>query len=134
MSLGLSGYIYRLLYEHVPLYQGLRALARLGIFVVFFLAVLAAYGYVALARARCRRGRRPRSRSGLARCMLLEYRVRPLELVPYPNSPPPLYAWLAHAAARRRRGAADAPDRAAGLRPGLQLPVDVPLAADRERL
>ena len=41
MSLGLSGHTYRFLYEHVPLYQGLRALARLGIFVVFFLAALA---------------------------------------------------------------------------------------------
>ena len=100
MSLGLSGYSYRLLYEHVPLYQGLRALARLGIFVVFFLAALAAYGYAALAE-QLPRAARPVLALVLGLAMLLEYRVRPLELVPYPNSAPPLYAWLA----QQRRGA-----------------------------
>ena len=94
MSLGLSGYSYRALYQHVPLYQGLRALSRLGIFVVFFLAVLAAYGYVALA-ALLPRFARPILAIALGLAMLMEYRVRPLELVPYPNDPPPLYAWLA---------------------------------------
>jgi hypothetical protein len=94
MSLGLSGLVYAPLYEHVPFYQGLRALARLGIFVVFFLAALAAYGFAAIA------GLVPaRWRSGLAVvvCLVLlgEYRVRPLALVPYPNTAPPLYAWLA---------------------------------------
>ena len=93
MSLGLSGHIYRLLYEHVPLYQGLRALARLGIFVVFFLAALAAYGYVALADLLPSKARLAFA-VGLCALLLLEYRVRPLELVPYPNNPPPLYAWL----------------------------------------
>jgi hypothetical protein len=93
MSLGLSGHIYRLLYEHVPLYQGLRALARLGIFVVFFLAALAAYGYVALSALLPARIR-PVLAVVLGALLLLEYRVRPLELVPYPNDPPPLYAWL----------------------------------------
>jgi hypothetical protein len=93
MSLGLSGYSYRVLYEHVPLYQGLRALARLGIFVVFFLAALAAYGYTAIAATL------PRAAQGalavaLGISMLAEYRVRPLELVPYPNTAPPLYEWL----------------------------------------
>jgi len=94
MSLGLSGYSYRLLYQHVPLYQGLRALARLGIFVVFFLAVLAAYGYVAMAEW-LPRAARPALAIALGAAMLLEYRVRPLELVPYPNAAPPIYAWLA---------------------------------------
>ena len=94
MSLGLSGYSYRALYQHVPLYQGLRALARLGIFVVFFLAALAAYGYVALAE-RLPRAAQPVLAIALGLAMLLEYRVRPLALVPYPNIAPPLYAWLA---------------------------------------
>ena len=85
MSLGLSGHIYRLLYEHVPFYQGLRALARLGIFVVFFLAALAAYGYVALAELLPSKARLALA-VGLGALLLLEYRVRPLELVPYPNS------------------------------------------------
>ena len=94
MSLGLSGYTYRFLYYYVPGYQGLRALARLGIFVVFFLAVLAAYGYVAVARDLTRMWRAAIV-CGLALVMLAEYRVRPLALTPYPNEPPPLYAWLA---------------------------------------
>jgi hypothetical protein len=111
MSLGLSGHIYRLLYEHVPLYQGLRALARLGIFVVFFLAALAAYGYVALADLLPKRVR-PVLAVSLGAALLLEYRVRPLELVPYPNTPPPLYAWLAE---QPRGVVAELPMRSSGL-------------------
>jgi hypothetical protein len=111
MSLGLSGHIYRLLYERVPLYQGLRALARLGIFVVFFLAALAAYGYLALADLLPRRAR-PALAAGLGVLLLLEYRVRPLELVPYPNSAPPLYAWLSE---QPRGVVAELPMRSSGL-------------------
>jgi hypothetical protein len=111
MSLGLSGHIYRLLYEHVPLYQGLRALARLGIFVVFFLAALAAYGYVALAELFPPKARLALA-VGLCVLLLFEYRVRPLELVPYPNSPPPLYAWLS---TQRRGVVAELPMRTSGL-------------------
>lgn len=94
MSLGLSGYSFRFLYEHVPLYHGLRALARLGVFVLFFLAALAAYGYAAVVHGL---GRRARVVIAVAFCAVLiaEYRVRPLMLVPYPNSAPPVYAWLA---------------------------------------
>ena len=93
MSLGLSGYSYRFLFDHVQVFQGFRAVARLGIFVVFFLGVLAAFGYAALASARGM----PRR---LLLCvtvviLILEYRVRPLALIRYPNEPPPLYAWLA---------------------------------------
>jgi hypothetical protein len=111
MSLGLSGHIYRLLYEHVPLYQGLRALARLGIFVVFFLTALAAYGYVAVAEMLPARVR-PVLAVALGMLLLLEYRVRPLELVPYPNSPPPLYEWLSE---QPRGVVAEMPMRGSGL-------------------
>jgi hypothetical protein len=93
MSLGLSGHIYRFLYYYVPVYQGLRALARLGIFVAFFLAILAGYGYVAVARDLARPWRGAIV-CALALLMLAEYRVRPLDLIPYMNQPPPLYAWL----------------------------------------
>jgi hypothetical protein len=94
MSLGLSGYTFRFLYEHVPLYHGLRALARFGVFVLFFLAALAAYGYTALTHGA---GHRARVAIAVAFCavLLAEYRVRPLMLVPYANSAPPVYAWLA---------------------------------------
>jgi hypothetical protein len=93
MSLGLSGYTFRFLFERYEVFQGFRALARLGIFVVFFLAVLAAFGYAALAAIR-----------GMPRRVLLcftiallvvEYRVRPLQLIAYANHAPPLHAWLA---------------------------------------
>jgi hypothetical protein len=93
LSLGLSGYSYRFLFEHASVFQGFRALARLGIFVVFFLAVLAAFGYAALASAH---GMRRRALLCVTVIILmLEYRVRPLALIRYPNEPPPLYAWLA---------------------------------------
>jgi hypothetical protein len=94
MSLGLSGYSYRYLYDHVTIFQGFRAIARLGIFVVFFLAILAAYGYAAIVD-----GRRGVARGVIAvivtSLLLMEYRVQPLHLVPYPNEAPPLHAWLA---------------------------------------
>jgi hypothetical protein len=94
MSLGLSGYSYRFLHDHVPIFQGFRAIARLGIFVVFFLCGLAAFGYAAIVQDRGARARRVAL--GLAVAFLvMEYRVRPLHLVPYPNEAPPLYAWLA---------------------------------------
>ena len=94
MSLGLRGYSFRFLYEHVPLFTSLRAPARLGIFVVFFLAILAAYGHAALEEAVARR--RPAWLSvAIATVLLAEYWVAPLRLVPFPNSPPPLYTWFA---------------------------------------
>jgi len=93
LSLGFSGYSFSFLVNRFEVFQGFRAIARLGIFVVFFLAVLAAWGFTAIAPAR----RMPR-RIALALAVLvlvIEYRVRPLGLVPYPNHAPPLHAWLA---------------------------------------
>jgi hypothetical protein len=93
ISLGLSGYSYRFLFDHAAIFQGFRAIARVGIFVAFFLAVLAAFGYAALAS---QRGMPRRALLCFAVViLLLEYRVRPLQLVPYPNEPPELYTWLA---------------------------------------
>jgi hypothetical protein len=94
MSLGLRGYSFRFLYDHVPLFTSLRAPARLGIFVVFCLAVLAAYGHAALDEAVAKR-RSAWIAVSIAGVLLLEYWVAPLRLIPFPNSPPPLYAWLA---------------------------------------
>jgi hypothetical protein len=93
ISLGLSGYSFRFLVDRFDFFWGFRAIARLGIFVVFFLAVLAAWGYAAIASAR---GMPRRALMFLALAVLVvEYRVRPLTLVPYPNEAPPLHAWLA---------------------------------------
>jgi hypothetical protein len=94
MSLGLRGYSFTFLYEHVPLFNALRAPARLGIFVVFFLALLAAYGHAALQDALPKRWRSSLA-AAIAAVLLMEYWVAPLRLVPFPNTPPPLYAWLA---------------------------------------
>ena len=94
MSLGFHGYMYRFLYEHVPAFAGLRVLARLGIFVIAFLAILAAHGYATLHDAVP-----PSARRALAvviSCvLLLEYSVSPLQLVRYDNTAPPVYEFLA---------------------------------------
>lgn len=94
MSLGLHGYSYTFLYNHVPVFNGLRAPARLGVFVLFFLALLAAYGQAAIEQALPRAGRRALA-AAICAVLMLEYWVVPLRLVPYPNTAPPLYAWLA---------------------------------------
>jgi len=93
MSFGLKGYLFSFLYTHVPAFDGLRAPARLGIFVVFFLAVLAAYGQATLERALGRRAQRALIVL-IPAVLLLEYWVAPLPLVPYPTAAPPLYQWL----------------------------------------
>ena len=103
MSLGFYGYSYPLLYHHLPVFDGLRAPARLGIFVVFFLAALAAYGHAAIERSlRGEQRETRRSRIGpsvlavaIGALLMLEYWVAPLPLVRYPNAAPPVYAWLA---------------------------------------
>ena len=94
MSLGFYGYSFTFLYHHVPVFNSLRAPARLGIFVVFFLAILAAKGYAVLASSVPRRVR-PALLLAICATLLLEYWVAPLHLIPFPNQAPPLYAWLA---------------------------------------
>jgi hypothetical protein len=93
MSLGLSGYSFPFLVERSQVFEGFRAIARLGIFVVFFLAVLAAWGFAAIAKVR---GMPRRALLCFAiAALVVEYRVRPLGLIRYPNQPYPLHAWLA---------------------------------------
>jgi hypothetical protein len=94
LSLGFHGYMYRFLNEHVPVVAGLRVLARFGIFVIAFLAILAAQGYATL-HDRVRPSFR-RAFAVLVSCvLLLEYSVSPLQLVPYENTRPPVYEFLA---------------------------------------
>jgi len=92
-SLGVRGYLYPLLYEYVPGYRGLRVSARLGLFVLAFLGILAGYGYQAVAAGRARL-----HRIALvivcATAMLAEYRVLPV-LAPFSNNPPDVYRMLA---------------------------------------
>jgi hypothetical protein len=92
-SLGLRGYSYTFLHEHVSAFHGLRAPARLGIFVVFFLAVLAGFGYTFLAAAL-----RVRSRVILLLVLLSAILLEDFTTVPlatYPNTAPPIYRLLA---------------------------------------
>jgi len=93
MSLGYGGVTYPVLARFVGAFRSLRALARLGIFVVMFLSVLAAYGYATLVRSV-----RPRVRVLICTClmagMLAEYRTT-FNVVEFPSAPPPLYRILA---------------------------------------
>jgi hypothetical protein len=92
-SLGFRGYSYSFLYDHVAAFRVLRATARLGLFVLMFVGVLAAYGYQALAR-----GRAPATRAVLAGLLavaiLMEYRAT-FPLTTYVNTAPPIYRILA---------------------------------------
>jgi hypothetical protein len=94
LSIGFYGYAYPLLYDHVAVFRGLRATARASAFFLLFLGVLAAYGTAVILRGTTRPVRRALPVL-LCTLILLEYRVRPLALVPYYNQPPPLYAILA---------------------------------------
>jgi hypothetical protein len=100
LSLGLYGYSYPLLYKYVPVFEGFRAPARFGIYVVFFLGVLAAYGHAAIEAAL--QGGRASRRAGrhvlaglVVASLMVEYWVAPLKLIAYPNTAPPVYTWLA---------------------------------------
>jgi hypothetical protein len=92
-SLGLDGYSYRFLYDHVSVYRGLRAVARLGIFVLMFLGVLAAYGYQALVETRSATTRAALV-SVLAVGLFVEYHTS-FALKTYANTAPPIYRILA---------------------------------------
>ena len=93
-SLGFSGYAYRFFYDHVAPYRGLRALSRLGIFVVLFLGVLAGYGYAALSRSLRQPGRRVLF-GVLFVGILAEYHVTLDVAGVYANTAPALYRFLA---------------------------------------
>jgi hypothetical protein len=92
-SLGLRGYIYSFLYQYISPFRGLRAPARLGIFVVFSLAVLAGFGYSFLAAA-LRARRRLVLLALLLTAVLAEY-FTTVTLARYPNVAPPVYRLLA---------------------------------------
>ena len=92
-SLGFRGYLYSFLYEHISAFRALRAPARLGIFVVFFLAVLSSFGYTFLAAALRRRNRVILLLILLSAVLLEDFTT--VSLVTYPNTAPPVYRLLA---------------------------------------
>jgi hypothetical protein len=93
MSLGFFGYGYSLLYRHIAVFRGLRALARLGAFVLMFVSVLAAYGYRLVVGAQPSRARRL-VLIAVAGFLLAEYHVT-LTFAPYASEAPLLYRALA---------------------------------------
>jgi hypothetical protein len=93
-SLGLRGYSYTFLYEQIAAFHGLRAPARLGIFVVFALAVLAGFGYAWLVAALRARARLLVLATLLAAVLVEDFTSVPL--VTYPNTVAPVYRLLAH--------------------------------------
>jgi hypothetical protein len=93
MSLGFSGITYPALARFIGAFRSLRALARLGIFVVMFLSVLAAYGYTMIACLL-----RPLARTALCGAivgaMLVEYRTT-FAVTEFETQAPAIYRILA---------------------------------------
>jgi hypothetical protein len=86
LSLGFNGISYRLLYDYVLPYRGLRIPARMGIISGFSLAVLVGYG-----AARVAAGRRWVF-VVISGVLLAEYASKPLDLRRIPTDPPESYA------------------------------------------
>lgn len=93
LSLGFTGVTFPILSHFVAPLRGLRAIARLGIFVIMFLSILAAYGYSFMVYAS-----RPAVRVGLCAVlvagMLTEYATT-IHLADFPASAPAIYGVLA---------------------------------------
>jgi hypothetical protein len=93
LSLGFSGLTFPLLYDNVPIFHGLRAISRAGIFVLFAIATLAGLGFSAVA-VRASAPIRTALTAAVCAAMLLEYRVTALPLRSYDNDPSAVESWL----------------------------------------
>jgi hypothetical protein len=94
VSLGFNGVIYRALYDYFLPFKALRIPARMGLMVVFSLAVLAGEGAARLVRYVRSSSARRAVLIALSALMLVEYASSPLELVTVPGNPPETYADL----------------------------------------
>jgi hypothetical protein len=90
LSLGFNGISYRLLYEFVLPFRGLRIPARMGVMVGFSLAVLAGFGIDGLMKKAGPRGRWLAAVAAVL--MLVEYASKPLDLRQIPTEAPASYA------------------------------------------
>ena len=95
-SFGAAG-PYRILYDFVPGFKGLRAAPRIHVFFMFALAVLAAYGLSALSRLLARRKRAAAALLLFPVLIGAEYLSVPVPLasVPVKSAIPAVYQWLA---------------------------------------
>jgi len=94
LSLGLNGFSYRLLYDYVAPFRGLRVPARMGLMVGLSLAVLAGYGASRISDAVRSIHVRRIVLVALALAMLVEYASKPLPLQIIPTQPSNAYADL----------------------------------------
>ena len=94
ISLGLNGFTYPVLYDHLRPFRGLRIPARMGLMVAFSLSVLAGYGVVRLTELTRSRFARRALVALLGFAMLAEYASRPLTMQIISTSPSEAYADL----------------------------------------
>lgn len=93
-SLGLNTAFGRLLFEHVPPFDGIRAPARWAFVAYAGLALLAACGIANLTRSLRPRGRHA-AHAAIALLLLVELFPAPLRWYLAVPGNPPVYAWLA---------------------------------------
>lgn len=93
-SLGLNGVFGRLLFEHVPLFDGIRAPARWSFIAYTGLALLATCGIAALSRALAP-SLRARVQFAIACALLIELQPVPLRFFLAEPQQPPLFSYLA---------------------------------------
>ena len=91
LSLGFNGITYRVLWEYLLPFRGLRIPARMGVITGFSLSVLVGFGVNALIARRTRRAAFAIA-GGVCVAMLVEYASKPLDLRQIPTSPPQSYA------------------------------------------
>ena len=92
MSFGLHGMTYRLLWNNIGAFRGLRVPARVGIFVGLALSVLAGYGVAALRSGTSRSWMRRMVPAIAAALLVLEDSSQPTPHTTMPGFMPPVYA------------------------------------------
>lgn len=88
-SFGLNGVFHRLLFDHVPVFQGIRAPARWAMIAYTGIALLAGIGAMKIVRQRHIAG------AILAALLLFELRAAPLQFHLAVGDEPAVYRWLA---------------------------------------
>lgn len=95
-STGVMPLPFRLFFNHVPGFKGIRVPSRYGMFVIFCIAVLAAFGLKYFFEKWERKNVKVMASIGLLLFLNLEYLSIPqqLKLVPVKEDIPPAYVWM----------------------------------------